>query len=85
MISHQKPGLSQPDNIVEPSDESIELVSDVAMYRTDSLLRRSEALQQTPENQQALVARMHSDTAEKMDLTGAERLQISRIHGSHWF
>ncbi|MDX1572476.1 MAG: NADH-quinone oxidoreductase subunit NuoG [Methylophaga sp.] len=68
----------EPDEIVELSDERIELVSDVAMYRADSLLRRSEALQQTPENQQSLFARIHPETAEKIDLTEAERLQITQ-------
>lgn len=69
---------AESDDRAEKSADHLELISDVAMYRTDSVLRRSEALQQTPENQQALVARMHPDTAEKMDLADAERLQINQ-------
>ncbi|MEX0614267.1 MAG: molybdopterin-dependent oxidoreductase, partial [Methylophaga sp.] len=67
---------AEPDAIADKSANHLELISDVAMYRTDSLLRRSEALQQTPENQQAMITRMHPDTAEKMDLADADRLQL---------
>lgn len=69
---------AESDEIVEALEDSLELVSDIAMYRTDSLLRHSEALQQTPENQQALLARIHPDTAEKLDLSDASQVQISQ-------
>ena len=35
------------------------------MYRTDSIVRRSSALQLTPENQKSQLARMNSQEAEK--------------------
>lgn len=69
---------AEPEFNEETADDSIELISDVAMYRTDSLLRRSDALQQTPENQQTMLARMHPETAEKLDLTDAGQVQISQ-------
>ena len=58
--------------------DTLTLISDVAMYRTDSLLRRSAALQQTPENQQALVARIHPKTLAVLDLTDAEQILITQ-------
>jgi NADH-quinone oxidoreductase subunit G len=68
----------EPDGISERDDAQLELISDVAMYRTDSLLRRSEALQQTPENQQALLARIHPQTAEKFDVADTSQIQINQ-------
>lgn len=41
------------------------LISEVPMYRTDSLLRHSNALQQTPENKANDVARMNQQEADK--------------------
>lgn len=72
--SYLPPELTGKDN----DTDTLTLISDVAMYRTDSLLRRSVALQQTPENKQALVARVHPQTLSAMDLTDAEQVLITQ-------
>lgn len=72
--SYLPPELAGKDS----DSDTLTLISDVAMYRTDSLLRRSVALQQTPENKQALVARVHPQTLSVMDLTEAEQVLITQ-------
>ena len=51
-------------------------ISEVPMYQTDAIVRRSEALQKTPENQRAYIARMNSAEAEKQGLTGAKNIIV---------
>jgi len=58
-------------------DKGIMLVSEVPMYQVDAVVRRSEALQQTPDNQQASLARMNSVEAEKQGVTEAENITIT--------
>ncbi len=72
--SYLPPELTGKDS----ETDTLTLISDVAMYRTDSLLRRSVALQQTPENQQALVVRIHPQTLSALDLTDAEQVLITQ-------
>jgi len=52
-----------PESLSLKSD--LMLISEVPMYRTDSLLRHSNALQQTPENKANDVARMNQKEADK--------------------
>lgn len=66
-----------PDSLEVRSE--LMLISEVPMYRTDSLLRHSPALQQTPENQACLVARINQTEAEKRKLSEQKMLTIS--HG----
>ena len=55
-----------PDSLALTSD--MMLISEVPMYRTDSLLRHSSALQQTPEMLACMQARMNSNEARKRGL-----------------
>tara|TARA_R110002050_G_scaffold9504_1_gene33179 strand:+ start:324453 stop:326828 length:2376 start_codon:yes stop_codon:yes gene_type:complete len=51
-------------------------ISEVPMYQTDAVVRRSDALQQTPENQRASLVRLNSKEAEKYGLSGAKRIKV---------
>ncbi|MDH5357636.1 MAG: NADH-quinone oxidoreductase subunit NuoG [Gammaproteobacteria bacterium] len=46
-------------------DVALMVISEVPMYQSDSVVRRSSALQQTPNNQRASIARMNADEAER--------------------
>lgn len=65
-----------------PDDLSAEMdlmaISEVPMYQVDSLVRRSEALQQTPDNLQSKIARMNSRDAERYNLTDVKTVDLSQ-------
>lgn len=72
---------NQPVTTFIPEDLQVEkglmLISEVPAHRTDSLLRRSEALQNTPENQQLEVSRLHPTEIERLGLEAADRMLLS--------
>lgn len=68
----------QPPESIEASFENIMLVSEIPMYQTDAIVRRSVALQNTPENQDLSIARMCLDSAEKFGLVDAEYIRITQ-------
>jgi len=53
-------------------------ISEVPMYQTDAVVRRSNPLQQTPENQRASLARMNSKEAEKYGLSEAKMIKVTQ-------
>ncbi|HDY86124.1 hypothetical protein LCGC14_0847470 [marine sediment metagenome] len=53
-------------------------ISEVPMYQTDAVVRRSDALQNTPENQRASSARMNSKEADKHGLNDAKMIKVSQ-------
>jgi NADH-quinone oxidoreductase subunit G len=63
-----------PDDLSVTS--SLMAISEVPMYQTDAVVRRSAALQQTPENQHASLARMNSKEAQKYGLNEAKMIKI---------
>ncbi len=52
-------------------------ISEVPEYQIDSVVRRSEALQLTPESQKALTARMNKAEAEKQGVSNAKSVNIT--------
>ncbi|MCX4188749.1 NADH-quinone oxidoreductase subunit NuoG [Methylophaga sp. OBS3] len=69
---------AEPEMSEQTKTKTLMLISDVAMYRGDSIVRRSDALQQTPENHQSLMARIHPETAIAHDLVDGEIIQVSQ-------
>lgn len=69
-----------PDNL--HSESGLMVISEVPMYQTDAVLRRSSALQQTTENQQAKIARMNRLDADKFDVNEAESIEITQDSNS---
>jgi len=69
-----------PDNL--HSESELMLISEVPMYQTDAVLRRSSALQQTPENQQAKIARMNRVDADKFGVNEAKSIEIMQDSNS---
>ncbi|HHU95413.1 MAG TPA: NADH-quinone oxidoreductase subunit G [Alcaligenaceae bacterium] len=60
--------------------EGLERVADVPIYRTDSMVRRSEPLQQTPAS--ALpTARMHADTLNQLQLVDGDQVRVRSAQG----
>ncbi|MBT3505765.1 MAG: NADH-quinone oxidoreductase subunit G [Piscirickettsiaceae bacterium] len=55
----------------------IQMISEVPMYQVDSVVRRSTALAQTVENQNAFVARMNASEAEQYGLSTSDRITVS--------
>lgn len=68
-----------PESVSLESD--LMLVSEVPMYRTDSLLRHSNALQQTPENKTNEFACINQQEADKRGLT--HQLPVTIKHGEN--
>jgi NADH-quinone oxidoreductase subunit G len=65
-----------PDEL--DSDITLMAISEVPMYQTDSVVRRSEALQQTPENRKASIARMNTNEADKHNVSHTENIKVSQ-------
>lgn len=68
-----------PESLALKSD--LMLISEVPMYRGDSLLRHSNALQQTPENKANDFARLNQDEADKRGLN--HQLEVTIKQGEH--
>lgn len=65
-----------PDSLTVESD--LMMISEVPMYRTDALLRHSEALQKTPETQRIQFARINRKEAEKHGLNHQTPLTLTQ-------
>ena len=58
--------------------KGLQLISEVPIYRTDSLVRHSKALQLTPENQFLDSLRIHPAQVEKFGLNQGDQVQIQQ-------
>ncbi|RKZ98042.1 MAG: NADH-quinone oxidoreductase subunit G [Gammaproteobacteria bacterium] len=65
-----------PDEL--DSDVELMAISEVPMYQIDSVVRRSKALQQTPENAKAVIVRMNIREADKHGVDQAETVMVSQ-------
>lgn len=65
-----------PDDLKVSS--SLMAISEVPMYQSDAVVRRSDALQQTPENQRVTLARMNRLEAEKYGVDQAEIITVTQ-------
>jgi len=63
-------------------DSSLMSISEIPMYQTDAIVRRSSALQQTAENQTASLAKMNSTEAEKQGVSQADTVLITSDNAS---
>ncbi len=77
-----QPGLSPPARSRAPADPAPDLarIGDVPMYAGDSMVRRSLPLQQTS-HADAPMARMHPDTARRMNLADSDRVRVGQGEG----
>ena len=64
------------------ADTTLMAISEIPMYQTDAVVRRSSALQETSENQRASIARMNSVEADKQGVSQAERLLLTQDENS---
>lgn len=60
------------------TDNSLMAISEVPIYQSDAVVRRSSALQNTPENQQSTIARMNTKEAEKQGVSASENISITQ-------
>jgi len=58
-------------------DSGLMTISEIPMYQTDAIVRRSSALQGTAENQAASIARMNMAEAEKQGVSEAKGIAIT--------
>ncbi len=65
-----------PENL-NVATTGLQMIAEVPMYQIDSVVRRSTALAQTIENQNAFVARMNSSEASQHGLSVANRVLVS--------
>lgn len=67
-------------HVPENLDSEMELmaISEVPMYQVDSMVRRSEALQQTPDNLQSKNVRINSREAARYGLTELDTVTLSQ-------
>lgn len=63
-----------------PAAVGIERVADVPIYRTDSIVRRSEALQQTPASTLP-TARMNAETLGQLQLVDGDKVRVRSAQG----
>ena len=64
-----------PSNL-DANATGLQIISEVPMYQTDSVVRRSSALAQTVENQAALIAKVNEAEAEKRGLSTADSVLL---------
>lgn len=69
-----------PENLL--TDTALMAISEVPMYQIDALIRRSEALQQTPDNLSSKVARMNSNEATRYGLNDKNTVTVSQGENS---
>ena len=69
-----------PTTLKMPTSSDLMWIAEQPSYQSDSLTRRSDALQATPENQHATMARMNSAEAARQNI--ADATQIKLTHGS---
>ncbi len=56
--------------------DNVMLISEIPMYQTDAIVRRSVALQNTPDNRESSIARMCLNSATKLGLVDAEYISV---------
>ena len=59
-------------------DTALMAISEVPMYQIDAMVRRSEALQQTPDNLKSQLVRMNSEEAARYGLVGQNTVTVSQ-------
>ena len=64
-----------PNNI-DAKISGVEVISEVPMYQTDSIVRRSSALANTIENKRAIIAKMNMNEAEKNGLKNSNSVVV---------
>ena len=64
-----------PDKL-DAAASNLQMISEVPMYQIDSVVRRSSALEQTVENQDAFVAVMNSSEAGQFGINQADRVVV---------
>jgi len=64
------------------ADSGLMTISEIPMYQTDAVVRRSSALQETVDNQAASIARMNSTEADKHDVKEAKSLSVTQGNNS---
>jgi len=62
----------------------LQRIADVPIYRSDAIVRRAEALQQTRVSATPS-ARMHPETLERLGLADAERVKVTADSGQATF
>lgn len=63
-----------------PSATGLERIADVPIYRTDSVVRRSEPLQQTPASL-APTARLNAETLNQLQLVDGDKVRVRSAQG----
>jgi len=69
-----------PESLI--TETALMAISEVPMYQIDALVRRSEALQQTPDNLKSKVARMNSNEATRYGLNDKNTVTVSQGENS---
>jgi len=75
LVSASNPESYLPADF-EVTTEGLMTISEVPAYQIDSVVRRSDPLQKTPENQKASVARMNEAEANKQGVSDVEFIKI---------
>lgn len=78
LLSSRNTNSYLPDDFDAVATSDLVTISEVPAYQVDSVVRRSEALQVTPENQKAMVARMNATEANKQGISNDEVITISQ-------
>ncbi|PHS70740.1 MAG: NADH-quinone oxidoreductase subunit G [Methylophaga sp.] len=76
LISTTDKVFHQPDSLNLASD--LMAISEIPMHQSDAIIRRSSALQQTPDNQKSVIARMNSHEAEKHGIGQAKNIIVKQ-------
>lgn len=64
-------------------EQGLTYIAEVPSYRCDSLVRRSSALQNTPEMQELTTVKIHPELAQKLDLQDGQQVLLSQHEQQH--
>ena len=65
-----------PENLI--TETALMAISEVPMYQVDALVRRSDSLQQTPDNQKSKVAKMNKGEAARYGLSDQNTITVNQ-------
>ena len=65
-----------PEKLI--TETALMAISEVPMYQVDALVRRSDSLQQTPDNQKSKVAKMNKDEAARYGLSDQNTITVNQ-------
>src|SRR5699024_4648692 len=77
----QEAKLQHPESLRSANGSDLVRIAEVAIYSTDGLVRRSRALQESPDGQAARRVYLNSSDAARLGLSHSKLVRVSQGNG----